>query len=43
VVLLERDKRIPYFEKQTGDVAENKGSDLKNKAEQTEKQSGSCC
>jgi len=29
-----------YFKKQSGEVAENKGLAIKNKAEQTEKQSG---
>ncbi len=29
-----------YFKKQTGEVIDNKGSVLKNKAKQTEKQSG---
>jgi hypothetical protein len=40
VVLVRRDKKNTFFEKQPGEVAENKGFELKNKAERTEKQSG---
>jgi hypothetical protein len=39
-VLVGWDKKNTFFEKQTGEAIENKGLDLKNKAEQTEKQSG---
>jgi hypothetical protein len=35
-----KNKRIPFFEKQSREVVDNTGSGQKNKAEQTEKQSG---
>jgi len=34
------DKKTHFFEKQSGEVTDNKGLDLKNKPEQTGKQSG---
>ena len=40
MVLVGWDKKNTFFEKRTGEVAENKGSATKNKPEQTEKQSG---
>jgi hypothetical protein len=33
-------RKNTFFEKQTGEVVENKGSALKNEPERTEKQSG---
>jgi len=33
-------KKNTFFKKQSGEVIDKKGSGLKNKAEQTEKQSG---
>jgi len=35
-----KNRKNTFFKKQSGEVAENKGSATKNKAEQTEKQTG---